>query len=385
MSQIDLLLFNIDEITNTVIDIGEKINQLSSLKSPKLTFSDASGTGMFKFMTDRQIAKKVVMMFGNMTGLSVTELANTAVTDNVPVQGQPIVNKLAGQEINSIDQNIAHLMVYGKFLYDANGQLVDNEILFPKCVAGEGKGESGITHMSVSFPLLVWIKDLKKEFKNAIASLRIKAGELAQAYIDMQFQLVLAITTLASAATILPPGSGLPTALSAVKSIPTALMAFQTRILQLLPLLKPLSYAKVLIPIDKLDPAIAPINVVLKLILRPFVVIDVILTLVAALAGATPPVPGVDGVPPDPLKLNLTAEPSSLPLFNPNGIYVDLKAGANGGSYHYYYQWSSSPAGLISNNKNPTHKPTTTTTYTVKVLDTKTNEQTTSSITVNLF
>jgi hypothetical protein len=367
-----MLLANIDDITNTVIDIGEKINQLSAIKAPKLTFSDASGTGTYKFMTDRQIAKKIIILGGNMSGISASPAVEEALNRTVPQQGSALVSEFAGQQVGSIDANLAHLMVYGKFMYNENGMLIDNEILFPDCVAGEGegKGESGITNMSVDFPLMQWIRDIKKEFKFAIAGLRIKAGELGQAFIDMQFQLVLAITTLASAATILPPGSGLPTALSAIKSIPTTLMAFQTRIMQLIPYLKPLTFLKVLIPMDKVDAAVAPINVILNLIKRPFAIIDVILTLVTALAGATPPVPGADGVTPaDPMEVKPSAEPNNIPIGNPANIQVKLKANASKGSWKYVYQWSSDPFGFVSSKADPIVTPKFTTKYICKVAD----------------
>jgi len=389
MSQIDALIANIDEITNTVIDIGEKINQLSAIKAPTLTFGEVKDHTMFAFMTNRQIAKKIILMGGNMTGMSASAAVNTAVGQTVPPPVAGVANSMgANQQIASIDANLAHLIVYGKFMYDANGRLVDNEILFPDCVAsdGEGQGESGITNMSIDFPLMQWIRDAKKEFKFAIAALRIKAGELGQAFIDMQFQLVLAVTTLASAATILPPGSGLPTALSAIKAIPTTLMAFQTRIMQLIPYLKPLSYLKVLIPVDKVDAAIAPINVVLNLIKRPFAIVDIILTLVTVLTGATPPVPGADGVtPPDPMEVKPTAEPNNLPLGNPDKTVVQLKANASKGSWQYVYQWSSDPFGFVSSKSDPTVIPKVTTKYICKVADKQdTSNVVTSSVTVNV-
>lgn len=380
--QIDNLIKNIDDLTNTVIDIGEKINQLSAIKAPTFTFSEIGGSGTFKFMTNRQIAKKIIMMGGSKFGSAGAQI-NSAISANTPPQVAGGINATLGQEINSIDEDTAHLMVYGKFLYDANGRLIDNEERFPDCVAKPGQGLSGITHMSNSFPLLQWAKNAKKEFTFAMAGLRIKVGELGQAFIDMQFQLILAVTTLASAVTILPPGSGLPTALSAVKSIPTTLMAFQTRIMQLVPFLSPLSYLEVLIPIDKVDSVLIPINIVLNLIKRPFSVIDTILSLVTALTGATPPVPGVDGEPAEPITVNIIANPTVLPTGNPLNISVNLAANASKGSWQYTYKWTSDPPGFVASTKEVKVIPKATTKYTVKVSDAKdSNNSVTSDITI---
>jgi len=368
MAQLDTLLLNIDVLTDTIIDIGEKINKLSAIKAPTFTFSDADGNGTFKMLTNRQMAKKIIMMGGNITGVSPTQGINAGV-NTLGQRGAAVVNIAAGGLINQIDEDIAHLTVYGKFLYDSNGILIDNEILYPECVAVDGEGEGGVNHMTSSNPLLQRVKDIKKEFKFAVAGLRIKAGEIGQAFIDMIFQLVLAITTLASAATILPPGSGLPTALSAIKSIPTTLMAFQTRIVQIVPLLAPLSYIGLILPTNKLDSALAPINIVLTLLRRPFEVIDVVLGLVTAMVSATPPVPGVDGEPAEPIEIKPNADPSTI---NQGGVTpVKLTANASKGSWEYKYLWTSSQPGFSSTEKEVVVTPSITTTYYIKVTDTK--------------
>lgn len=387
MSQIDVLLANLDGLSSTIISMGEKINKLSATAPPSLTFSDYNGDGMFKLMTNRQIAKRIIMMGGNQLGLSATNIVNNTVAGTeaaaaVNQYGGPIAASTQNQ-INTIDENIAHLTVYGKFLYDVNGKLIDNEILYPDCVAADGQGEGGVNHMTESFPLLQWASDVKNEFKLAIAGIRIKAGEIGQAFIDMQFQLILAITTLAASATILPPGSGLPVALSAIKAIPAAFMAFQTRIMQIIPYLKPISFISVLLPMDKIDAAIAPINAVLSMVKAPFAVLDVILSLITALAGATPPVPGVGGEPTQPMLVQPTANPNSV-----NDILgktkVDLKSNVSQGSWQYSYAWSSDPYGFIGTKKDVTDYPKVTTKYIVTVTDIKSNERISSSIIVDV-
>lgn len=387
MSQIQALIANIDDLTSTIINIGEKINRLSVIKPPPLTFSDINGSGMFKFMTNRQIAKKMIMLGGSQIGLTITPVVNQTLntTPGAAFIPQPISN-----QINNIDINIAHLTVYGKFLYDSNGNLIDDEITYPECVAGDGEGEGGVNHMPGSFPMLEMAKEMKNDFQLAISGLRIKGGEIGQAFIDMQFQLILAVTTLASAATILPPGSGLPTALSAIKAIPTALMAFQTRIMQIIPYLKPLGNLAVLLPDESMNAAIVPINTILSIIKKPFDVLDLILSLVTALSSATPPVPGADGVTPaEPMVVEVTANPTLLMPSDAGIVPVQLKASVSKGSWQYAYSWSSIPVGGVtptgwsSTKKEVTVFPTTSTRYICKVTDTKLKTSKTSEVTVS--
>lgn len=387
MSQVQALVANIDDLTSTIINIGEKINKLSVVKPPPLTFSDIDGSGMFKFMTNRQIAKKMILLGGSQMGLTITPVINQTLSTT---PGAAFIPPPVDNYINNIDANIAHLTVYGKFLYDSNGNLIDDEITYPDCVANDGEGEGGVNHMPSSFPMLEMAKEMKNDFKLAISGLRIKGGEIAQAFIDMQFQLILAVTTLASAATILPPGSGLPTALSAIKAIPTALMAFQTRIMQIIPYLKPLSNLAVLIPDDKIDAAIIPINTILSIIKKPFDIMDLILSLVTALAGSTPPVPGADGVTPaEPMVVELTANPTLLMPSDAGVVPVQLKANVSKGSWQYAYSWSSIPVGgtlptgWSSTKKEVTVYPTVATKYICKITDIKLKSSKTSDITVS--
>jgi hypothetical protein len=200
----------------------------------------------------------------------------------------------------------------------------------------------------------------------------------------MQIQLVLAVTTLASAATIMPPGSGLPTALSAIKAIPAALMTFQTRIMQIIPLLPPLKFLNVLLG-DKADSAIGAVNMLLILIKRPFDAIDAVLSLITALAGSTPPVPGVDGEPTEPI----VVAPSATMTTVKSGDNVEISANASKGSWQYTYEWTAQiqnqTSGVLSKEKILKTKTIYTTKYIVKVTDKKEGTVKFGDITINVI
>jgi hypothetical protein len=383
MSQIQTLIQNIDDLSDTVISIGEKINKLSVTKPPPLTFSDFNGTGMFKFMTNRQIAKRLIMFGGSISGYNPSALVYAGLNATTGPQGAAFAEGTFGKYINKIDEDTAHLIVYGKFLYDANGRLIDNEILYPDCYYKKGEGGE-VNNMDDDFPLMQSVKDMKKDLKLAVAGLRIKIGEIGQAFIDMQIQLVLAVTTLASAVTIMPPGSGLPTALSAIKAIPAALMAFQTRIFQILQLLPPLKYLNILIG-DKADSAIGSVNMMLVLMKRPFDAIDTVLSLITALAGSIQPVPGVDGEPTEPI----VVAPSATMTTVKSGDMVEISANASKGSWQYLYEWTAQiqnkTSGVLSKEKTLKTKTIYTTKYIVKVTDKKEGTVKFGDITINVI
>lgn len=383
MSQIETLIQNVDDLSNTVISIGEKINKLSVVKPPPLTFSEFGGSGTFKFMTNRQVAKRLIMMGGSISGYNPSSGIYAGLNATTGPQGAAFAAGTFGQSINKIDEDTAHLIVYGKFLYDTNGRLVDNEILYPDCYYKKGEGGE-VNNMDDDFPLMQSIKDIKNDLKLAVAGLRIKIGEIGQAFIDMQIQLVLAVTTLASAVTIMPPGSGLPTALSAIKAIPAALMAFQTRIMQILPLLPPLKYLNVLLG-DKADSAIGSVNMMLILMKRPFDAMDTVLSLITALAGSTPPVPGVDGEPTEPI----VVAPSATMTTVKSGDNVEISANASKGSWQYTYEWTAQiqnqTSGVLSKEKTLKTKTIYTTKYIVKVTDKKEGTVKFGDITINVI
>ena len=328
-------IVKLDDLTSTIIGLGNKINSLSSASIPP--------PPSFNFLSDRQIAKRIIMAGGNRLGSSEVQ----------------------------VDEKIAHLTVYGKLLFDTNGRLIEDNIRFPECLAKSGEGEGGINFMADTSPMLEDIKNMKNEFNIAIAGLRIKGGEIFQAFIDMNIQLVLAVTTLASCVTIMPPGSGLPTAVSTIKAIPAAFLSFQTRLIQIIPFLKPLSYVTVLVG-EQANALISALDSILLIFKTPFEIIDTVLGLVTALAGSTPPVPGVGNAPPEPMEVKPTAEPEIISFYESGLKDIILKANASKGSWKFTYNWSSDTGRFSSigeDKKEVVDRPSVTTKYTVTVTD----------------
>jgi len=358
MSGIQDLTSSITKLDKQIHTLGTNINTLSSVSATKPKYA---------LMTKRQIAKRIIMMGGDIMG-------------SIPIPNPPTPPPLPGGVPSppkpnlQMDEKTAHLTVYGKFLYGPDGKLIDNEELFPDCVAKPGEGMSGVNNMPDSSPMLRDIEDMKEEFEKSINGLLLKVGEIGHAAGDMMIQLILAITSLAAAATILPPGSGVPVAVSAIKSIPAAFMTFQTRLIQIIPLLKPLRYANVLLDDSSAGPVISSINTMLNVFSTPLGIINNALSPVAALAGgggAIPPVPGVDA-PAEPVVLDPKAEPN---IITTNvGKTIKLKANASKGSWQYTYKWYSDPVGFSAYSENDDVTvdmlpPLETTRYYVEVTD----------------
>lgn len=223
---------NIDALSEVIIKLNEPTGVL------KIDWTTT-------FLTPRQTAKKIMMF------------------------GAPIITDGIGQTIPPDEKSI-HMVVYGKYLLDGNGVLVDNEIKFPDCV-DKDRG------MSITHPMFTEkIKNMMKDLKKSIRILNIKKIALKEAFVLAGKQIIAGVAAAISALTLLPFGAGLPTAIPALQSIVTAITTLMTSIMEILPILGPLVNIPLVIASGALTGIFAMVNGALILLIG---ILDLIATL----------------------------------------------------------------------------------------------------------
>lgn len=372
------ILKNIEKIETSVTDIGEKINSIAGIGIPKISFQDYTKgasklAGAFLFKTPRQIAKKIITMGGNIGGTTISDKIKDF--NNQVISGQNL-GATASQTLMALNEQLiaeqdtemtAHWIVYGKFLYDDNGKLIDNEILYPECVGPDENEDPRINFMTDDFPILDQVKQMKDELVRSVKQLRIKVGEIKSVAKDIPSQLILAITALASAVVIFPFGSGVPPAVSAVKNLLSSIQSLQTRVSQLLNLLKPLAYLEYLLSDEDAEKAIAVVDKIMKIIFVPIKAIEIMIeTLVSPVMSLIPKVPGVD-TDAEPIEAeDITVKPSDK--IDP-GTEITLDVNPSKGSWQYNYMWTSTPSGFKSTDKTVKTIPPYTIKFHCKISD----------------
>lgn len=362
---------SIDKLNFTIIEIGDKINKLSFLSIPIITFVEYKrgnyGVGEFPFLTNRQIAKKLLMFGGNIAGQKLSQ---------INIVGDLGINDLTGME-TTLDEETAHFIVYGKPMMFVGGKLIDNEITNPECVrtSKDNDLDPRIKTLAEDSVILNDIKQIKKEVKDSVASFRMKSGEIIQASKELIPQISISLIALASSVVILPFGSGLPAAVSSVRNLLASITALQTRMSQFLTLLYPLRYLSILLNTDTrygeknyYDLVVNEINKIFSLIEAPLIAINTTLNLVTSVMNSIPKIPGQD---PDTPAEGVEADLKATSEHINRGEEVTLEVNATKGSWEYNYFWSSIPSGFIANTKKVTIRPYDTTKYYVRVSDKK--------------
>ena len=176
--------------------------------------------------------------------------------------------------------------------YYMDDDLVAERIVMSSGDVDQVSAKSIVSGMTESFPLRDKIKDMKKQVKNAVKQLQILAKDLAKEIIQTILAIAAGISSLASAIALMPPGSGLPVAFSAIQGMVSNVMALQAKLMLFIPLLGPLSFIALLIPIAMMDVVLTPINVILLTILAIVETIDKFTSMIpsGASASAAPPV-----------------------------------------------------------------------------------------------
>lgn len=192
------------------------------------------------FMTDRQVAKKMMMESGDEPGVG-------------------------NERVSKVDEETAHFAVYGKLMYDSNNKLIDDEIKYPECVDLDYA-------MKTDSPLIEKVKIMKTESKNAIKGLCVKKAELTEDTTKAGLEISLAVPASIDAITCFPkPQPSL--ALSTVLSVLSSVSKLQSKVLELIPYLPPLLYLINLLPASKVTKII---NLVLILISALVIIISTI-------------------------------------------------------------------------------------------------------------
>ena len=273
-----------------------------------------------------------------------------------------------------MDEETAHLSVYGILLYNNVNKIIDDEISHPECY-DESKSSIKKNHK-----IREKLKEIKKDVSTSIKQLGIKTGEISDESIRLSIESSSAVITMASSPSIFPPGSGLPVAFSAVLSIFSSLQSFQTKIVQILTILKPLKYISILLPESKIplitDPTINAIKIINGSLTTTNATVKTITSLKSTLMGSSsssPSIPpGIGNKPFDPIKLNITADQSTINVGESSKIGVV----ATKGSWEYTYSWGILNSQTFHSDKKQIRvSPIITTTYTIKVTDSKGNSK----------
>lgn len=313
MAALDELPGKIQELTDTIIGVGEKI---SPPKSP-ISLSDSD------MLSDREVMKKLLK------------------------QGGSIGGDIPGQSVG-MSEEIAHWTVYGKYPTDPNPTTPD------------------LTKTAIkdNHPMMENIKSMKSELKTTLSQLGQKTQEIFAATKQLITDIIQAIITLASSAVVMPFGAGVPTGLSAVMSIFSSLQAFQTKLMQVIPLLKPLTNVAILVNSEKAEPLANAIIKALGAISDPLSLIDGLLDKLSIIGGKVASAQEETKN----VKLEIT---NSNPIVTPETPESTLTAVATQGTWEYTYKWTSNKdTTFLSTDQQIIVSPGVTTKYTCEVTDT---------------
>jgi len=237
----------------TMIDLLGNIQTLND----KINGLDFSATNVIKipnidikshFMTDRQVAKKLLMM-------SDSTISNIQTSFPGDLQSPSNI-------IPKYDEETAHLIVYGKLEYDNNGKLIDNEKVYPSCVDYNksktypyGKAMPD-TYMADT--LISKVKNMKKELGKAVKQLIIVLKDIAKEIGQVKEEIKWLAPAIGDA---LAPTSPKPmVAKTLVQSVLTSIMRLQSKLLPILTLLEPLKLVSIVIRDESMESVVGSVN-----------------------------------------------------------------------------------------------------------------------------
>lgn len=376
-SQLQQLPTNVTKLMDTVFTLKNKSFLVPPV--PKVPIENY-------LLTPRQIAKKIILVSAgsisaagqiiNQTQSSVNQSitsANMLGADIPPNQStsplsnydQQFANNAAMMIGQIVTPESAHFVVYGKFKRDADGNLIDNEIVDPDCVFTK-------LAMPSTHPTFNDIQIMVNKVLKTIRLLPIKEKDMLDDIAQSMIAIPASIVSIASAAAILPPGAGIPVAFSAFQGLMANIMNVVSKISELATgvEIENLNYLPLLVEAAKVDAVIGILNAQL-------IAINTILMTVDGLTKIIPSVPtppGVGNEPGNPVSVEVSSNINNIPVNVETD--VKLKATASNGSWEYIYSWSG-PGNFKSTEKEPTIKKLKGTivgqslTYTCKVTDKK--------------
>ena len=356
--------FNSPDVSSIKTDsdnLQKKINDLQSIGLPNNPGSAFWTIIQPKILTQRQIAKKILIS-----------------------QNQSFDPPMSEED--------AQLYIYGK-VYIKNGVLFDNDNLDPACVSQPGDVDYS-PPITENHPLWKKITGMISDLEKDLFQLGIKLGEFTIALPTATVTIAVSLTALASSVVILPFGAGIPTALSAVQTMVSTIKELQSKTAQIIPLLGIIDMIGLLLSKDA-QAVIAQINLIFGVFLTIISALTAILGLLGNITTKlTKTKKTLDAIP---VKIETKAEPSSIS----QGENVKLSVNATGGSWQFKYEWTDSNGNIISRDPNDTSKddgsriitpnifvvidpvrPVQTAIFNCKVTDTSTNTIKQSSVVV---
>ena len=285
------------------------------------------------------------------------------VSDNIQkLNGEIEIPTLSTNEIiynifvsEGMDKKVAYKIIYGELQYDSNGKL--DHI---NGVVNEQKSKLKDTTKK-------HIDKKVKELKTSLNVIKQKSIEISKSATQLGVEIGAATVTVAASAVIMPIGSGLPVAFSAVQSVFSSLQSFKTLLTQLLPFFSSLTILEFAVPKDKLNSVVTPINTGLITINTVLATITSIITIITSFQKKLQTPPGVNGEPPEPIKLEINSNKNEI--HQNEEVTLSVKA-TKGNWQDYKYKWSSNIDSSFNSTKSTIiDKPLTTTIYTIKVTD----------------
>jgi hypothetical protein len=310
-------------------------------------------------MTKRQIAKKIILITAKTIGTAANLVeggvssANTIISSTAALEGNaptndPLAETTSSFEYqfgmnaaNMIGQKVtpeaAHFIVYGKFLRDENGNLIDNEELYPECVFDP-------LAMPADHPTFAEIQVMIVQVMKVLRMLPIRQQEMLDDIAQAMIAIPASITSIASAAAIMPPGAGIPVAFAAFQGLMANIMNIVSKIAGVTVDIEYLNYVPILCDAQKADAIIGIINGYLIAINTVLLTIDGLTSIIPSV----PTPPGVGDEPGEPVKAEGSIEPGTIGKYNVETI--TLKGNATKGSWEYDYLWTG-PNGFRSTEK----------------------------------
>jgi len=297
-------------------DLQEKIVTFQKLGLPPISKIPDEIWKMIelKLLTPRQIAKKILI-----------------------IQGRSFNPPLSEED--------AQLAIYGKVYYK-NGKLYDNDLKDTVCVSQPDDVDYEPS-MDENHPMWQKIIAQEKELKFNLTQLGIKLGEFTFALPNAIAVIAVSLVALVSSAIILPFGAGLPTALSAVLTMITAIKQLQSKTAEILPLLVVLDLIALLLPSDA-QAIIAQITAVFAIFLGIIAALSIVLGLLdKILSKFSKAKAKMESIP---LKIAPKAEPSNVS----KGETVNLTANATGSDWNFTFEWTDIDGNIISRDPDST-------------------------------
>lgn len=287
-------------------------------------------------------------------------------------QRQSIKKMLVSQ--NQMSEQDAHLCVYGKISYK-NGKLCDDNknspYYDPNCLS-KPEDDDYEEPIDEQHPLWQNIDKQTKALKDNLFQLGIKLGEFTFAIPNATAVIATSLIALVASATILPFGSGLPAAISAVQTMMATIKQLQSKTAELLPLLAIVDIIAIILPKDA-QIIIAQINVIYIIITTILASLTIILKLLDKVLSALSK--SKSKVDTQELNIDPKASPSTVKI----GESTTLTANATGGGWDFTYEWYDNNGVIISRESEVKIIPNTVSvamyrsfiTYTCKVSNNK--------------